>query len=184
MGAIVRDVMLDLETLGNGKNKAICQIGACYFDRETGEIGETFKVNVDVGSHVKVGAELDSDTVYWWLSQSKEAQESILKEPKVSIQDAFNILNAFLAPAKAVWSHATFDFVAIQETFKQLNIKPLFHYRVARDLRTVVDLGKVTVTKQVREGLHHDALEDCKFQVKYCVAALNAIKKRIILKNP
>ncbi len=37
-------------------------------------------------------------------------------------------------------------------------------------------LGKVTVNKQLREGTHHDALEDCKFHVKYCVAALRKIK--------
>lgn len=179
----MRDVMLDLETLGNGKDKCVCQIGACYFDRETGEIGRTLKINVDAGSHVKHGAQLDAQTVYWWLSQSKEAQASILADPKVDVIQAFNELNEFLKDAKAIWSHATFDFVTIQETFKQLGIKPLFHYRVARDLRTVVDLGKVTVNKLLREGIHHDALEDCKFQVKYCVAALNKIKHSRILKD-
>ncbi len=171
-----KDVMLDLETLGNGKNKAICQIGACYFDRESGEIGETFKVNVDAATHVEYGAELDSKTVYWWLSQSREAQDSILAEPRLHILNAFQQLNGFLSGAKAIWSHATFDFVAIQETFKQLKLTTSFHYRTARDLRTVVDLGKVTVNKQIREGTHHDALEDCKFQVKYCVAAFRKIK--------
>lgn len=172
------DVMLDLETLGNGKNKCIIQIGACYFNRETGEIGETFKVNVDARSHVAKGAELDADTVYWWLSQSKEAIDSVIAEPKLDVVEAFNQLNLFLEKAKAVWSHATFDFVTIQETFKQLGIKPLFHYRVARDLRTIVDAGKISIAKQVREGTHHDALDDCKFQVKYCVAALNKIHAR------
>lgn len=174
----MNDVMLDLETLGNGKDKCICQIGACYFDRETGVIGQTLKINVDAGSHERHGGKLDASTVYWWLSQSKEAQSSILAEPRVDIVEAFNQLNRFLEGAKTIWSHATFDFVTIQETYKQLNIKPSFHYRTARDLRTVVDLGKISIDKQQREGLHHDALDDCKFQVKYCVAALNKIKKR------
>lgn len=174
----MKDVMLDLETLGNGKNKCIVQIGACYFDRDTGEIGETFKVNVDAGTHVKYGGELDAQTVYWWLEQPKEAQNSLLAGPRENIIDAMTRLNVFLARAKAIWSHATFDFVAIQETFKQLDIKPLFHYRVARDLRTIVDAGKVTIDKQLREGTHHDALDDCRFQVKYCVAALNNIKNK------
>lgn len=174
----MKDVMLDLETLGNGTNKCIVQIGACYFDRETGIIGDTLKINVDAESHVRHGGELDAKTVYWWLSQSHEAIDSIIAQPRMDIVQAFDQLNIFLSKAKAVWSHATFDFVTIQDTFKQLNIKPLFHYRVARDLRTVVDLAKVTVDKQLREGTHHDALEDCKFQVKYCVASLNKIKNR------
>lgn len=170
--------MLDLETLGNGKNKCIVQIGACYFNRETGEIGDTLKINVNAETHVRHGGELDAKTIYWWLSQSKEAQNSIISEPRIDVVEAFHKLNEFLSKAKAVWSHATFDFVTIQETFTQLGIKPLFHYRVARDLRTVVDLGKISISNQLREGLHHDALEDCKFQVKYCVTALNNIKKR------
>ena len=175
----MKDVMLDLETLGNGKDKCICQIGACYFDRDTGEIGETLKINVDAATHEKYGAKLDASTVYWWLSQSKEAQASILANPKEDIVSAMNKLNTFLAGAKCIWSHATFDFVTITDTFKQLSIKPLFNYRAARDIRTLVDFGKVTVDKQLREGIHHDALDDCKFQVKYCVAALNKVKARV-----
>lgn len=175
----MKDVMLDLETFGNGKHKCVSQIGACYFDRETGEIGKTFECNVDAVSAVKAGGELDAQTVYWWLSQSREAIDSVIAEPRLDIRDAFNQLNDFLAPAKAIWSHATFDFVTIQETFKMLGIHTKFHYRTARDLRTVVDLGRVTVDKQVREGLHHNGLADCKFQVKYCVAALQKIAGKV-----
>jgi hypothetical protein len=51
----MKDVMLDIETFGNGKHAAICQIGACYFDRSNGEIGATFKVNVDARSAEKSG---------------------------------------------------------------------------------------------------------------------------------
>jgi len=73
------DVMLDLETIGNGKYKCIVQIGACYFSRD-GDIGRTFKCNVDAETHTRRGGEIDAKTVYWWLSQDKLAQESILKE--------------------------------------------------------------------------------------------------------
>lgn len=33
--------------------------------------------------------------------------------------------------------------------------------------------------KNERKGIHHNALDDCKFQVQYCVAALNIIKERM-----
>lgn len=173
----MKDVMLDFETLGNGKHAAICQIGACYFDRTTGEIGSTFKANVDVRTAIKSGAEFDADTVYWWLSQSREAIDSFTKGELIPIQYAMNNLNDFFAPAKCIWSHATFDFVVLTETLKRLDIKPRFHYRVARDLRTAVDLGKVTISKVPREGIHHDALHDCLHQVKYLVQALGHLKK-------
>ena len=173
----MKDIMIDLETFGNGKNAAVCQIGACYFNRYTGEIGPTFKVNVCARSAVKSGADLDADTVYWWLSQSREAINSVTAEPLVDISTAFSDLNTFMADAKAIWSHATFDFVIIQETYKRLGIKPTFRYSAARDIRTLVDLAKVTIRKHDRQGVHHDGLDDAIYQVKYCVEAFNKLKK-------
>lgn len=171
----MKDVMVDIETLGNGKNACVVQIGACYFDRLTGEIGETFKVNIDARSAVKEGAELDADTVYWWLRQSPEAIASITAEPLNEIRKAFFALNLFLQDAKYIWSHATFDFVILTETYKRLDIKPTFRYNAARDIRTLVDLAKISTVATPREGLHHDGLADALHQVKYCVLAFQKL---------
>lgn len=175
----MKDVMLDLETFGNGRSKCVCQIGAVYFDRVTGELGQEFKVNVDARSHIKAGAVIDAETLYWWMAQSDAARASVLADPKVNVYEAFIMLNSFLAPAARIWSHATFDFVTIMETFKQLDIKPNFSHKVGLDLRTLVYLSgnKIKVDSIDRTGTHHDALDDCKHQVKYCVAALNAVKE-------
>ncbi len=170
----MKDVMLDLETLGNGENKCVIQIGACYFDRLSGEIGQTFKRNVDAISAVAAGFELDAKTVYWWLAQSDHARNSILAEPRLPIAQAFTELNEFLAPATQIWSHATFDFVTIMETYRKLRIEPLFGYRTARDIRTLMDLNKIKVDRE-RTGVHHDALDDCFHQVKYCVDAFRKL---------
>ena len=43
----MKDVMIDFETLGNSNNAVVVQIGACYFDRKTGEIGYKFETNID-----------------------------------------------------------------------------------------------------------------------------------------
>lgn len=171
----MKDVMIDLETLGNGENKCVIQIGACYFDRNSGEIGETFKCNVDAKSAVQEGFELDAQTVYWWLAQSDAARASILADPKLPIREAFANLNIFLTNAKTIWSHATFDFVTIMETYRKLDIKPLFSYRTARDIRTLMDLLNVSVDKINREGVHHDGLADAIHQVKYCMEAFKKL---------
>lgn len=175
----MKDVMIDIESLGVSKNCCIIQIGACYFDRLTGEIGKTFKVNIDARSAVKSGADLDAETIYWWLKQSPEAIASITAEPLVDIVSAMNDLNLFLIGAKNIWSHATFDFVAITETYKRLNIKPMFKHSAAKDIRTLVDLSHISISKIERTGLHHDGLEDCKHQVKYCVEAFKVIYKKV-----
>lgn len=178
----MKDVMLDFETLGNGRYKALCQVGAVYFDRITGELGSAFKANIDAISHERLGGLVDAKTVYWWLSQSDAARQSILAEPKLPIVEAVTTLNDFLEPAARIWSHATFDFVTLLQTLEDLHIKPKFSYKAGLDLRTLVYLAGTKVDKVVREGTHHDALNDCKHQVKYAVAALNQIKanKQII----
>jgi exodeoxyribonuclease VIII len=174
----MKDVMVDIETLGTGKNACVIQVGACYFDRLTGEIGETFKVNIDARSAVASGAEIDADTVYWWLSQSKEAITSVTADPKLDIIPAFTVLNNFLAGAKYIWSHATFDFVIITETLKRLKIKQSFRYTAARDIRTLTDLCGLKVSLAKREGVHHDGLDDARYQVAYCVEAFKALKQQ------
>lgn len=179
----MNDVMIDFETLGNGENKCLCQVGAVYFDRVTGALGKEFKVNIDAQSHVISGGVIDASTVYWWLEQSNEARASILSQPRVNVVEAMSQLNSFLADAQRIWSHATFDFVTLSETLRKLNIKPAFKYRAGLDLRTLVYLAGVEVSSFPREGTHHDGLEDAKHQVKYAVAAMNAVKTNKIALN-
>lgn len=174
----MKDVMLDFETLGTGKDACVIQVGACYFDRKTGEIGKCFKENIDARTAVSSGAVIDADTVYWWLAQSPAAVTSITTGPLRNITNVFNELNVFLSQAEAIWSHATFDYTILQATNRRLDIKPTYQgYRSARDIRTLIDLAKLDIKSGefVREGTYHDALDDCRFQVKYCVAALNKL---------
>lgn len=172
--------MIDFETLGNGTNKCVCQVGAVYFDKTTGELGKEFFANVDAASHELHGGRLDANTVYWWLQQSDAARLSLL-DNKQEIAGVFIRLNEFLAPAARIWSHATFDFVTLLETMKQLNIRPAFGYKKGLDLRTLTYLAGTKVDAHERQGVHHNGLDDCKFQVKYAVAALNAIKTSKVL---
>lgn len=172
----MKDVMIDIESLGKGENKCVVQIGACFFDRDTGEIGASFKRNIDAISAEREGFKLDADTVYWWLAQSDQARQSILADPKEDIRTVFHALNIFLEPATQIWSHATFDFVTIMETYRKLNIKPSFGFRTARDIRTLMDIVRITVDRK-REGVHHDALDDAKHQVKYCMEAFDRLKE-------
>lgn len=176
----MKDVMLDFETLGNGTNKCVCQVAAIYFENKTGELGKEFKSNIDAASHIAIGGRIDADTVYWWLQQSDSARKSITPyrtdQCNTDIIHVMTNLNEFLKDATRIWSHATFDFVTLNETLKQCNIKPSYSYKMGLDLRTLVYLAGVKVDKTPREGTHHDALDDCKHQVKYCVKSLNAIK--------
>lgn len=168
--------MIDFETLGNGTSKCVCQIGAVYFNNSTGELGDTFKVNVNAATHVRAGAKIDADTVYWWIQQSNEARASIVSGDLMDVTEAFLKLNEFLKGAKRIWSHATFDFVTLTDTMKQLGIKSNFSYKAGLDIRTLMYLAGTSAKIIERTGVHHDALADCVHQVKYCVGAMNTIR--------
>ena len=171
----MKDVMVDIETLGAGLNPVIVQIGACYFDRKTGYIGEKFKVNIDPVDAQRMGGILDADTVTWWLNQSREAQKSITADPKVSLVGALQAFQEFVKSADNIWSHATFDFVILNQVMRNVNVGKL-PFRKARDIRTLVELSNMDPTGLSRAGTHHDALDDCKHQVKYCYYAFQELK--------
>jgi len=169
------DLMIDIETLGNGKNALPAQIGAVYFDRYSGLLGAEFKMNIDARDAQNHGCEFDADTVYWWLSQSPEAIKSFTTGVLHPLKQTMMSLITFSAQAKQIWSHSTFDFVIMQETFKLLKLNG-FPYRAARDIRTLTDLADLNTKNYTREGVHHDALDDAKFQVKYCVDAFDKLR--------
>ena len=172
------DLMLDTETLGNTPNSVLLQIGACYFNRYTGEIGETFLMNVDLKSSLRHGFEIVPETFYWWLGQSDDARKSILESPLCSVENALNFFNTFAKKASSVWSHKDFDFVIVMNHLRVLNYNPSFRFSVGKDIRTLTDLGNHDWAKYEKDREQaHNALEDCKYQVKYCVDCFNYLRE-------
>lgn len=170
--------MIDFETLGHRNGLAlVCQIGACYFDRETGEIGSTYECNIDPVAAEKKGFRLDANTVIWWLQQDPKAIASILR-PGIHPFEAFSKFNEFLKDVKYIWCHATFDFVILQESLRHLGIKPTFGFRDGRDIRTLMDIAqKGDATPQaIQRGTPHVAIDDAIFQAQYVTAALKRVK--------
>lgn len=174
-------VMLDIECLGNSPETAcIVQIGAAYFNPHTGDISHAFSVNVSPIN--QKGAVLEGSTVMWWLDQSKEAQNAVFKNEQESLSLALLKLNDFLEGVDCIWSHATYDFVIIVEAFKREQIKPKFSYKNGMDIRTLKYLSGLEIS-QTREGVHHNALDDVKFQIKYVVEMLRKLNEKSNPKN-
>lgn len=167
----MKDLMLDLETFGTSKNACIVQLGACYFDRRTGQIGQELKMNIDAASN----GDIDAATVYWWLGQGGAAIKGIVASPRLSIGEALHRFNLFAAASERIWSHSTFDFPILSEAYKSRGVVPAFTYWGARDIRTLLDLAGVNPKAYVNTGTPHDALDDAKIQVKYCVDAFNIL---------
>ena len=170
----MKDLMVDIETLGNTSTSVITQIGACYFDRYTGEIGTEFLVNISPQSCIKYDLTMDWDTIKWWMNQPKENWSWM--DDCQSLLMALNQFYDFARKCETAWAHATFDFPILMNAYKAINHKVPFHYRAMRDIRTLVDLAGLPYNKE-KKNKTHNALDDCKYQVKYCVECFNALRK-------
>ncbi len=170
--------MLDIETMGVRPTSAIVQIGACYFDRVTGEIGKEFSVNIGyTGTEDDSRFTTDQSTVDWWKDQPQKTKDVVFSNA-MSIDRALSYLAPFLKQGECLWSHATFDAPILCNAFVVCGIKMPIHYRGMRDIRTLMDLADHH-SGRPRGGIHHNALDDCKFQVGYVVEAMNKIKSAI-----
>lgn len=175
----MKDVMVDLETMGMAPDGAICAIGACLFDIQTGEIGQDFSCTIHLNSSVTHGMSLDPNTITWWLSQSNEAREKLFHDVR-SLDDALYGFAKFCPGKFSLWSHATFDAVILDSAYKYVGIKRPWHYRDVRDIRTLTYLwktltGQSTPPQKERKGAHI-AVEDAIHQAKYCSKMYNDIK--------
>jgi hypothetical protein len=193
----MKDIMVDLETFSSKSNAAIASVGAVQFDINTGELGATFYANINLKAQNGI-RRFSGETIYWWLSQPKEAAEALSKPPVLDPKTFCENFHMFYhsVGGKTLWSHATFDAVVLRSfyddfgTSKDINrygCAP-WHYRDARDIRTLNaiahSLGYHTAPTEgstdrvVRDDLiPHHALGDAKRQAIYVSEMWKFIKE-------
>jgi hypothetical protein len=170
-------IMLDLETLASTEDAAIIQIAAVAFDPVSGEIASEFSVHVRHPS-----GRIDPGTVFWWMQQA--AAPTVAKACEASTYDTKGALVAFASwvvgqgEIGGVWSFpASFDLPVLSSAYARENAGPKpWHYRAERCARTVLALagfkGKDRPDVPAPEGYQaHDALSDCRMQVRWLIAA-------------
>lgn len=172
----MKHVMLDLETLGTIPNSSVISIGAVEFELD-GSIGKTFSANISAASCREIGLIEDPATHQWWAKQSKEAQDRVMADRKPVSDVVTRFGSWFLSSgAEFVWGNgASFDVVLWECVCRRVGVSAPWKFWNVRDLRTVLHLFDLDVRTMNRVGVHHDALDDAKFQVN-CIAA--ALRKR------
>lgn len=173
----MKNIMLDIETMGTSTSATIMSIGACYFDPLTGKIGETFHEQIDISTNGKI----DASTVIWWMKQDDDARSKFYQNGKA---DDINIVLAkfskFVKKGSKVWGNGiAFDNVIIGNAYSTLGMVVPWAFYNDRDVRTIVDLGQTIGIDPKRdfpfEGVKHDALADAIHQAKYVSAIYQAI---------
>lgn len=170
------DLMIDIETTGKNPGCAIIQIAAVPFNINTGEISEnTFCVSINLEGQILNGLNVDEETINWW----KVTNEDLFKKLSFNNNDCIEVAKLFESYFRSiedysnvrVWGNsARFDIGILYGWYKILNkdFKPFWNTWKERDVRTLSSLDEKIKMNTVFEGEKHNAIDDCKHQIKYC----------------
>lgn len=156
--------MVDLETLGTNPNSVIVSIGVVAFDETT--VLSTFYREIDISSCKLYGFDVDFDTIKWWMGQSDEARKVFKGESH--IVNALDELTEYVKVYQStpyIWGNgANFDNVILRNAYNRVGFEAPWKFYNDRCFRTVK--AKYKNVAILREGTHHNALDDALYQVK------------------
>lgn len=167
------EVMLDLETLGQGNTAVITAIGAVRFNRQTKLVDKHngFYSLVDAQSCVDHGLKMDVSTVLWWMKQSDAARAIYTNDkPKPALPDVLvALIDWYAGHDMPTWGNgATFDNVILRNAFKVCNYETPWSYWNDRCYRTMKN--EYPTVKMARSGTHHNAYDDAVSQATHLIA--------------
>jgi len=162
------DLMLDLETMGDGKDAAIVAIGAVYFDAD-GPKEKKFYRTVSLKTSMENGGTVSASTILWWLRQSKEASNEFVFA-KESMEDALVEFEQFIDNKNTctVWGNgANFDNVILRATYERWGNMPApwrwYNDRCYRTLKNM--FPEISPSEQANDK--HNALSDAYWQAEH-----------------
>lgn len=168
------NVMIDLETLGKRAGCKVLAIGAQVFTPAGCE--QSFYRVIDRNSQPDLLE--DPDTIAWWAKQSKEAQARLFADDiartdlKVALAEFTAWINT-LGGEVLVWGNgADFDNPILSAAYDSVGLFQAWGPWNGRCYRTLKGLRPDI--KLVRQGVHHDALDDALSQAAHAVEILNA----------
>ena len=176
---------IDLETLGTRYNAAILSIGVQQFDIDSGKLGETFYREIDLDSAIKAG-KVTGSTLAWCALQGEVAKRVFGDKGKSPLAVALDDLRTWMmkkASNPKVWGNgSSFDISILEHAYDHgaVGLKEPWRYTNIRDMRTIMDYLPA-IMKPKREGTHHNALDDAKYQAQCISAAHRTITGKPIL---
>lgn len=172
------DLMIDIETTGRTPGCAIIQIAAVPFNINTGEVSiNTFKMSINLDHQLKSGKGFTycKNTYKWWMNENpllfKKLSKSNNKYNQVSseFQKYFKSLKD--NQKIRVWGNSNrFDLGIIEGWYKKaigFKFEPFWNTWLERDVRTLASLDDKLKRSTKFVGTKHDAIDDCKHQIKY-----------------
>lgn len=173
-GVKMKDVMIDLETLGLSANCVVLSIGATFFDIENNTLGETFYKVLNLSDQIDKGRVVDSVALTWWLEQDPKLFQPLLKgncSTYTALQEFTQYIQLNGGPNVNVWGNgAIFDINILENLILQNDRRVPWKFRNIMDFRTFKRFG---APANVFNQHKHNALEDARSQALYVIESIN-----------
>lgn len=175
----MRNVEIDLETLGTVPGSIILSIGAVLFDPATGALGKEFYCVISKQSSEFFGMTHSVSTLEWWTKQSPEARK-VLTEAEADdaayMDVALERLTAFIPKGAKVWSNgANFDQPLLAVAYDRIGGTVPWEFWNGRCHRTLVALCPNEKALRPATVCAHNALEDAKWQARHLCNVVKAM---------
>ena len=167
-------IMLDIETLSTAKNAAILQIAMQQFCPKTGELFDSINVKFDA-EEVFNDNRFDksySTTIDFWHKKMNETVRNQVwyEDERLSLQQGLQKIYDFVKsiPQAKIWGNGpAFDLAIVANALSTFNFQIPWAYYNERCVRTITNIDR-EYSKSIpfEEGEKHDALNDCKHQIK------------------
>lgn len=200
------NIMLDLEVTVLEANPCILEIGAVHFDLSTGKELRSFRTIVSLQSCLNVGLVTTPDIITW-LSKNIPGTLAASTKSQVTLHEALTKLAGFIhtshtatKQALRVWGQHTqasdstvriwgngaiADNTWIDSAYKACKMHDSKPWKFTGDMcvRTAVKtfgeiMGRDFAKEEVFKARKHDAVDDCRHQIRYLVKARNAVMNR------
>lgn len=180
----MRRVMVDLETLAIDPRAAIVSIGAVTFD-ENGPNGDNVFYSV-VETPFLQKRVVSADTIKWWSEQSEDAQRVFRMDGRVSLTSSLGAFNKWLGDMTMteIWAGPShFDIPILETALREYGYEVKWSHRNVRCLSTLTKLCEQLGVKDggdaVRRVMHHNALDDARFQAQHAAVMLRNLKEKL-----
>ena len=173
------DVMIDLETMGNGPEAAIIAVGAVEFDVSEMRIGERFYAVVDLESSVRMGGVIDASTVLWWMKQDDAARSAFSRDSKhlaevLQMFDRWMMGRAPLDKIKVWGNGAAFDNVILAGAYRRNYSEIPWKFWNDRCYRTLK--AQYPEVPMQRTGTYHNAVDDAENQARHLISIVQSMR--------
>ena len=168
----MKDLMIDLETLGTNTNTVVLSIGACFFDVDRHLIGPKFYTTLSIQDQLAKKREINSNTLKWWMKQSAGAR-NVFNEQETDTTIALCSFIEFIEQNASTnlspWGNGSvFDISILESLLNDYGLPVPWKFTNVMDLRTFRRF--VAGNQKIGSGnVAHNALDDSIAQASFVI---------------